>query len=53
MPSMKKILENIVEKAENAGIQHFLLFPQCVYSMKDIFSILSYHENVVCKCFQF
>ena len=22
-------LENIVEKAENAGYQHFLLFPQC------------------------
>ena len=22
-------LENIVEKGENAGYQHFLLFPQC------------------------
>ena len=23
------IAENIVEKGENAGYQHFLLFPQC------------------------
>ena len=25
----KKALENMVEKGENAGCQHFLLFPQC------------------------
>ena len=25
----KKPFENIVEKGENAGNQHFLLFPQC------------------------
>ena len=25
----KKPLENIVERGENAGNQHFLLFPQC------------------------
>ena len=25
----KKAFENIVEKGENAGKQHFLLFPQC------------------------
>ena len=25
----KKRVENIVEKRENAGYQHFLLFPQC------------------------
>ena len=24
-------VENIVEKGENAGFQHFLLFPQCFY----------------------
>ena len=23
------MVENIVEKGENAGYQHFLLFPQC------------------------
>ena len=23
-------VENIVEKGENAGYQHFLLFPQCL-----------------------
>ena len=28
-PLEKKALENIVGKRENAGIQHFLLFPQC------------------------
>ena len=26
----KKPLENIVAKGENAGNQHFLLFPQCL-----------------------
>ena len=25
----KKLVENIVGKGENAGCQHFLLFPQC------------------------
>ena len=24
-------VENIVEKGENAGFQHFLLFPQCFH----------------------
>ena len=28
-PSTEKPLENFVEKGENAGNQHFLLFPQC------------------------
>ena len=28
-PLEKKALENIVGKGENAGNQHFLLFPQC------------------------
>ena len=28
-PLEKKAFENIVEKGENAGNQHFLLFPQC------------------------
>ena len=29
MPKRKESFENIVEKGENAGNQHFLLFPQC------------------------
>ena len=29
MAMKKKLLENIVGKGENAGNQHFLLFPQC------------------------
>ena len=29
-------VENIVGKGENAGYQHFLLFPQCFY--KDSFT---------------
>ena len=29
----KKAIENIVGKGENAGKQHFLLFPQCFYTL--------------------
>ena len=29
MTLKEKAFENIVEKGENAGNQHFLLFPQC------------------------
>ena len=29
MTLVKKLFENIVGKGENAGYQHFLLFPQC------------------------
>ena len=36
----KKALENTVEKGENAGNQHFLLFPQC-------FSLLSKKEMII------
>ena len=28
-PEKKRAIENIVGKGENAGNQHFLLFPQC------------------------
>ena len=31
-PPRKKPFENIVGKGENAGNQHFLLFPQCFLS---------------------
>ena len=33
----KKPSENIVGKGENAGYQHFLLFPQCFYPSKNKF----------------
>ena len=38
----KKPFENIVEKVENAGKQHFLHFAQCFFfsSMKDKFNVL-------------
>ena len=29
MSIVSERIENIVEKEENAGYQHFLLFPQC------------------------
>ena len=36
-PLLRKTFENIVEKEENAGNQHFLLFPQC---------FLPFHEQI-------
>ena len=44
--------ENIVEKGENARIQHFLIFPQFLplSQNKSDFLIRIYF---VCKCFQF
>ena len=49
----KKPFENIAGKGENAGYQHFLLFPQCFLPIpkKNLFS--SYNDCVVCKCFEF
>ena len=47
----KQAFENIVEKGENAGNQHFLLFPQSFLPVPK--RILSYIFFVVCKCFQF
>ena len=35
--------ENIVGKGENAGNQHFLLFPQCFLTSHKQFSILDPH----------
>ena len=47
-------LENIVRKGENAGNQHFLLFPHSVfYSIKGRNHHYSNSSFVVCKCFQF
>ena len=38
MNQKERAVENIVGKGENAGNQHFLLFPQCylaIYPIKD------------------
>ena len=50
----KKPSENIVEKGENAGNQHFLLFPQCFPSYPEqILPCGSLLKFVICKCLQF
>ena len=50
----KNPFENIVgKKGENAGNQHFLLFPQCFLTFKSKFQFFSYIYFVVCKCFEF
>ena len=50
----KKPLEKIVGKGENAGNQHFLLFPQCFLPLENQVSIFfCYIYFVVCKYFQF
>ena len=38
--------ENIVGKGENAGYQHFLLFPQY---FQRVFPLLSVHSGLYCK----
>ena len=52
---MKKPVENIMGKGDNAGNQHCLLFPQCFIHFLDKFSFffLNYIYFAVCKCFQF
>ena len=41
---MKKTFENIVEKVENAGNQHFILFPQCFLPyQRQITTILTFN----------
>ena len=37
------VFENIMGKGENAGNQHFLLFPQCFLPFENQFSILQPH----------
>ena len=39
----KKPVENIAGKGENAGNQHFLLFPQCFQAFPNQISILQSH----------
>ena len=43
----KNPLENIVGKGENAGNQHFLLFPQCFLSFPEQFSIIQ--SRLLCR----
>ena len=39
----EKDFENIVGKGENAGSQHFLLFPQCFLTIPKIISVFKLH----------
>ena len=51
--SPMKAFENIVGKGENAGNQHFLLFPHNVfYPFQTKFQNLNYIEFVIYKSFQ-
>ena len=43
----EKAFENIVGKGENAGNQHFLLFPQCVQPFPKRF--LVFRPNFFCR----
>ena len=44
-------VENIVGKGENAGCQHFLLFPQC-FQKSSFLRILKYHTMFYRSCVQ-
>ena len=43
MTLRKMPFENIVRKGENAGKQHFLLFPQCFLPIPKRISVLKLH----------
>ena len=44
MTFKKKALENTVGKGENAGNQHFLLFPQCfLLNQREIVSLAAFN----------
>ena len=43
----EKYLENIVGKGENAGNQHFLLFPQCFLPFPK--QILIFKLHLICR----
>ena len=45
--STEKPFENIVEKGENAGNQHFLLFPQCFLPFPK--QVLIFYSNLFCR----
>ena len=46
MTLKKKAFENIWEKGENAGNQHFLLYP-----FQSKFKFMSHFYFFICKCF--
>ena len=46
--TFSEYVENIVEKRENAGYQHFLLFPQCF--QKPFFSKVVKVRDCIVKC---
>ena len=43
----KAAFENIVGKGENAGSQHFLIFPQCFLLFQG--QILPYQPSLICR----
>ena len=43
----KMTFENIVKKGENAGNQHFLLFPQCFLFFQKI--IFFFESHLICR----
>ena len=49
----EKAFENIVGKGENAGSQHFLLFPQCFLPFPKQILIFTQIHFVVCKYSEF
>ena len=49
----KEACENNLAEGENAGNQHFLLFPKCFLSFQKQISIFSVNEFVLSKSFHF
>ena len=49
MTPIEKAFENIVGKGENAGNQHFLLFPQCFLSFTK--QISNFQSPLVCRLY--
>ena len=47
----KEAFQNILGKGENAGNQHFLLFPKCFLPFPKQIHFLSEIHFVVCNCF--
>ena len=40
------LVENVMEKGQNIGYQHFLLFPQCFHK-PSLFGVVKSHDCVV------
>ena len=53
MTFAKKPFENMEGKGENAGNQHFILFPPCFQPYQRQKSSFNYFHFVACKCLQF